>query len=578
MLGDMVQSRFVRAGVLGSAIVVSLPFGGCALSGSGGDDAALGPPAYGAFGDGQLFDDMGPYTRTVTTTNPNAQAFFDQGINWLWAFNHDEAVLAFRRATEYDPGCAMAWWGISYAQGPNYNDPWMSPARNAAAWDALQRAISEIDDETQLERDLIDALSARYAVDPSEDRSELNAVFAERMGGLFEAYPDDSDIGAMAAEAMMVRYPWKLYTSDGEPAREQTGEIVAALEHVLHVDPYHPGANHLYIHAMEPSNDKARAIPAADRLCDLVPSSGHMQHMPSHIYVQTGRWHDSIEQNRKAMLADDEYRVKSPDQGIQHGYMAHNSHMLAFSAMMVGQEEQALAAAQDMWDQFPAEMLAPFADFVGISMCARYDVLKRFGRWDELLAEPAPPEYLKVTTAMWRAHRAVAFAAKKDIESAVNEQRLFREQTLAIPNPEAPGPFYAEHTKFLLVSDYFVEAEIALQQDKLEDAANLLEQAAMIEDAIGYGEPPLWLQPVRHTLGAVYVKSGQWDDAERVYRDDLAKWPNNGWSLLGMSQALAGKGDKAGAARARAAFQEVWRGSPVEIPSSCMCIDVAAAD
>ncbi|MEQ8769705.1 MAG: hypothetical protein RIB60_04255 [Phycisphaerales bacterium] len=578
MLGNATRSRFVRAITLGVAVSVgaALPLGGCALG--GGEDMASGPPAYGAMGSGQMFEDMGPYKRSVTTSNENAQAFFDQGINWLWAFNHDEAVLAFRRATEYDPGCAMAWWGISYAQGPNYNDPMMPPSRSAVAWEALQRAMDEIDDESQLERDLIAALAARYAEDPPEDRAELNAAFADRMGELYRKYPDDSDIGAMAAEAMMVRYPWQLYSSSGEPAREQTYQIVAALEHVLERDPYHPGANHLYIHALEPSNDKARALPAADRLCDLVPSSGHMQHMPSHIYVQTGRWHDSIEQNAKAMKADDEYRVKSPDQGIQHGYMAHNAHMLAFSAMMVGQEEQALAAAQDMWDQFPPEMLEPFADFVGVSMCGKYDVLKRFGRWDELIAEPAPPEYLGITRAMWRAHRAVAFAAKKDFEAAKREQMRFRELMQSVPNPQAPGTWFADTTKLLLVSDYFVAAEIALQQDDLESAANMLEQAALIEDAIGYGEPPVWLQPVRHTLGAVYVKAGRWDDAERVYRDDLKKWPNNGWSLLGMSQALAGKGDEAGAARAHAAFEKVWEGSPVEIPSSCMCIELVDAD
>lgn len=545
---------------------------GCASSGHGSADR----PAYGSMGQPQIFENMGPHTRPVTTTSPDAQRYFDQGLNWLYSFNHDEAVLSFTKAAELDPGCAMAWWGIAYAQGPNYNDPIMSPARNAAAWNALGKAQAALDDESPAERALIDALASRYSQTPPEDRTDLNAAFAKSMSSVWAQFPGDSDVGAVYADSVMLLHPWQLYRSDGTPARKETVEVVEVLEQVLEAHPNNPGANHLYIHAVEASNDKARGIVAADRLSNLNPASGHMLHMPSHIYVQVGMWDRAIEQSHKAMQCDAQYRVLSPDQLVQHGYMAHNAHMLAFAAMMVGREDEALAAARAMWDHFPEQALRENAAYVDFSMCAVYDVLKRFGRWDELLAEPAPPAYLPITTAIWRAHRAVAYAAKKDIKAADKEHRLFREAMRAIP-AETPSGFYGDVMQLLLVSEFFVAAEISLQEGEFETAAGLLEQAARIEDALGYGEPPAWLQPVRHTLGVAYLKDGKYADAERVYRADLTRWPGNGWSLLGLSQALAAQGDEAGALAARTEFERIWPKADTAMSSSCRCIqDVAA--
>jgi len=527
-------------------------------------------PAYGG-GEAQMFDGIGLHRRAVTTNSHEAQEYFDQGLNWLYAFNHDEAVRSFTKAAERDPGCAMAWWGASYAQGPNYNDPMMSPSRSAAAWEALQMAVAASDDETPAEKALIHALEARYADPAPADRTRLDVAFANAMGKVWERFPNDSDVGTMYAESMMVQHPWEWFDSDGQPAYAESNHIIDVLEKVMAMDPDNPGGNHLYIHAVEPSADKDRGIAAADRLSDLVPASGHLQHMPSHIYVQTGMWERSIEQNAKAMDQDDAYRVLSPQQGMQHGYMTHNSHMLAFSAMMIGREDEAMHAARQMWSDLPDEAMRNIAPFFDPWMCSIYDVQKRFGRWDELLAESAPPDYLPVTTAVWHAHRAVAYAAKKDFDNARREHDAFRSAMKAVPE----GPFpdqYQTAMEFLAVSDLFVEAEIALQQDKWDEAIRLLEDAAELEDDLGYGEPPMWLQPVRHTLGAVYLTTGRYADAERVYREDLKKWRGNGWSLYGLARALEEQGRMDEALAVRQEYERAWARADEPLATSCKCI------
>jgi tetratricopeptide (TPR) repeat protein len=517
----------------------------------------------------QLFEGLGPHTRTITTNSPEARAYFNQALNWMYAFNHDEAIRSFARAAELDHGCAMAWWGIAVCEGPNYNDPVMTDERSAAAWGALKQAEARLDEETPLELALVEALAERYARPWPEDRSALNDAYAAAMGELWAAHPDDSDIGALYAEAMMVRRPWKLYDQQGRPT-EDTPKIVATLERVLAADPAHPGANHLYIHAVEPGAEPDRALAAARRLEDLVPGSGHMLHMPSHIYVQTGHWHESIEQNARAMRADEAYLARSAEQGIQHMYMVHNAHMLAYSAMMVGREEDAMHAARAMWDGIPEEMLDSVAPYIDLWMCSVYDVQKRFGRWDDLLAEPAPPESLPITTAVWHAHRAVAHAAKKDFDAARAEQALFRETRASIPEETVFGVDLAHD--ILEVSEHFVAGEIALQQEKWDEAITHLNKAAKAEDSLGYGEPPQWLQPVRHTLGAVHLEAGRPADAERVYREDLSRWRENGWSLFGLSRALElqGRTDEAAAVRQR--HDTVWRHADEPTTTSCTCI------
>jgi len=519
--------------------------------------------------EGQLFEGIGSHRRIVTTNSEESQEYFRQGLTWVFAFNHDEAIRSFRRAAELDPECAMAWWGVAYCEGPNYNDPVMIDDRSKASWHALQNALARIEKTSPVERALIEALAYRYANPWPKDRAFLEQGYADAMAEVWKEYPDDSDVGTLYAEALMVLKPWKLYSIDQRPT-EGTDEIVAVLERVMKMDPDHPGANHLYIHAVEPSDNPDRGLIAAKQLEDLVPASGHLLHMPSHIYVKTGHWNEAIVQNEKALLSDANYRSRSPDQGIQYLYMVHNAHMLAYAAMMSGREREALAAARTMWSSIPENALREVGPIFDRWMSSVYDVQKRFGRWDDILAEPAPPEYLPIATAVWRAHRAIAHAAKKDFARAELEFTEFRTAKAAIPEDLLSGGDIAH--RVLEVSDLFVAGEIALQQGKWEHAANLLEQAAEVEDTLSYGEPPQWLQPIRHTLGAVYLKSKQYLEAERVYREDLANWPNNGWSLYGLSRALEGQGKTKEATEVKLDYERAWKGADEPIETSCKCI------
>ncbi|MFG0330872.1 MAG: tetratricopeptide repeat protein [Phycisphaerales bacterium] len=560
----MLFRRIQRVALFGSMAILMIVSSGCATT-----DESTSSTAYGMTGEPQLFNGLGEYSRDITTDSHEAQEYFNQGLNWMYSFNHDEAVRSFRRAAEIDDDCAMAWWAISYCQGPNYNDPVMTDDRSAAAWDALEEAHERSRHGAPVERALIEALGHRYESPWPEDRTALEQSFADAMSRVWAEYPDDPDVGAVYAEALMTQRPWKLYTIDKRPEKD-TPTIVATLERVLTLAPHHPGANHLYIHAIEPSENPDRALPAADRLCDLVPGAGHMNHMPTHIYVQTGMWDRSIEQNAKAMDADSAYRERSPDQLVQHMYMVHNSHMLAFSAMMVGREAEAMTAARAMWEDVPEETLAGIAPFVDLWMTSVYDVQKRFGRWDDILAEPAPPTYLPITTAIWRAHRSIAYAAKQDFGNAEHEYELFKAARESIPSESVFGQD-ATH-RILEVSDYFIRGEIALQQRQWDKASKLLEEAARIEDTLWYGEPPQWLQPVRHTLGAMYLAAGRYADAERVYRDDLKKWRGNGWSLYGLSRALEQQGKEAEARRVRSEYQQAWAKADEPTRTSCKCI------
>jgi len=338
----------------------------------------------------------------------------------------------------------------------------------------------------------------------------------------------------------------------------------------MELDPSNPGANHLYIHAVEPGSTPARALPAADRLRDMVPASGHLLHMPSHIDVLVGQWDKAIIQNRKAMRSDAHYRSIAPPQKFQHLYMSHNSHMLAFAAMMSGREREALHAARAILDDVPYDALHEFAGFLDYMMCAVYDVQKRFGRWDDILAEAPPPPFLPISTAMWRADRAIAYAANKDFLSAELEQEEFRRVVNRMPEDYVMVINPAH--KVMAVADQLVTGEIALQKGDLKLAAYELEKGVELEDALLYMEPPEWIQPIRHTLGAVLLKDERFADAERVYREDLRHWPNNGWSLYGLMRALEGQGKMTEAARVRAQYQEAWKDADEPIMTSCRCI------
>ena len=516
-----------------------------------------------------IFDGMGSHVREITTTSARAQQFFSQGLTWMYAFNHDEAIRSFRQAAKLDPDCAMAWWGVSLSAGPQHNHPVMTEKRTATAWDAMQKALKLIDNTSPVERALIEALQHRNVKREPEDRASLNEAYAQAMAKIWQAYPNDADVGTLYAEAMMVRRPWKLYSLEHEP-HVDTPRIESTLERAFEIAPNHAGALHLYIHAVEASGTSDRGLVAADRLGDLVPASGHLIHMPCHIYVKTGHWDRAIVQSEKAMRSDKKYRRLSPDQLTQHVYMTHNAHLLVYAAMMSGREKEAMAAARDMWDNVDQDILRQLGPALDRWMCSVYDVQKRFGRWDAIIDEPAPPEFMPVTTAVWHASKAVAFAAKHEFEKAEREHREFKQVMAKMPENTPWGRDIAK--RVLETSDHFIAGEIALQKRQWGAAIEHLSKAASVEDTLSYGEPPQWLQPVRHTLGAVYLKSGNYAEAERVYREDLAKWRDNGWSLYGLSRALEEQGKTEEAAKVMKQHLKSWSKADSPIVTSCKCI------
>jgi tetratricopeptide (TPR) repeat protein len=525
---------------------------------------------------GQLFEEMGDYHRAFSTSSKEAHQYLVQGMIWYQSFNYDEAIRSFQEAARLDPECAMAWWGVSLAAGPNYINPFMDEDRNQTSWQAIQQAHSKIDNASVLERDLIEALENRYQHPFPNDRKKLDQAFADAMGKVWEKYPDDSDVGWLFAAARMILRPNQLYDNNQTPVAG-TDDIIATLDRVLQLDPDHPGALHMHIHAYELSSTPERALTSADRLSVEVPASGHMLHMPCHIYIQTGQWDRAIEQSELAMKADDRYRSLSPEQFEQHLYMIHNSHLLVFSAMMAGREREAMQAARDMWEDLPEELLEPLGLLLDRWMCSVYDVQKRFGRWDELLKEPAPPKVLPITTAMWRAHRAVAYAAKQNFKAADQEYAEFLEIFNNLPLDRLmPGQTPEGLQGRLNVIRHFVPGEIALQQGKFDLAIKHLQESAEIEDGLSFaGEPPEYMQPIRHTLGAVYLKAGRFEDAERIYREDLHKFPLNGWSLFGLKRALSEQVKTADATQVNKAFIKSWSKADEPLSTSCKCIPKA---
>jgi tetratricopeptide (TPR) repeat protein len=530
----------------------------------------LAKPASEPTSNVALYNGLGKHARSVATSNPEAQKFFDQGLNFMYAFNHDEAVRAFRRAAELDPDCAMAHWGISLSLGKNYNYPHFPPEKAKAAWMALESARAKSKAESEANRALVEALAARYADPLPTETRPLEEAYAKAMKAIWEKFPKDADIGALYAESLMNLRPWDLWTIDGKPQPE-TPEILKALQAAVEVDPKHPLANHLYIHACEASPHPEKADAAADRLRDLQPALGHMVHMPSHIDIRRGRWQAAIESNDRAITADRNYAKTVPEQGFYRMYMAHNHHMLAFAAMMQGESKRALTAVRDMLADVPHDWVAlpENAAIADGYVAAPLEVMKRFGLWDEILKEPAPPEIFPIARAMRHHIRAIAYAAKGETAKAREEQQVFRE---AAKKPAKEATFGNNKAIDLFaVGDDMLEGEILVRERKMEEAIKALRAAVAKEDKLRYSEPPDWVVPVRHALGVFLLKNGQATEAEAVYREDLRRWPDNGWSLFGLAASLETQGKNADATAVRAKFDEIWKHADMKIPSSCLC-------
>jgi tetratricopeptide (TPR) repeat protein len=516
-----------------------------------------------------LFKGLGDYRRSVTTNSPEAQQYFDQGLAFLHAFNHDEAIRSFAEAGRLDPDCTMAWWGIAFASGPHINNPVVTPERADAAWNALQKARKAVARGTPIEKALVEALSKRYANPQPEDRKPLDEAFAAAMRTVWQAYPQDADAGAFFAEAMMDLRPWDLWTAEGK-TQPGTEEVLETLEKVLKRSPNHPLALHLYIHAVEASPQPEKADAVADRLRNLTPALGHLVHMPSHIDVRRGRWALAADTNDKAIAADRAYREQSPEQGFYRVYMAHNHHMLSFAAMMRGQSQRSIEAIDAMARGIPAEFVKANAALVDGFTAMPLEVRVRFGKWDEVLSAPEPAEYLPIARALWRCGRAIAFAAKGNVAQAKAEQQAFAEARKAV-SPEAV--FGNNHGQDLMqVAEHLLAGEVLYREGKGEEGLAQLRKAVAAEDKLKYAEPPDWLIPTRHALGAALLEAGKLAEAEAVYRADLEKLPNNGWSLYGLAKSLSLQGKQAQAAEVTKRFEEVWADADLKINSSCLCL------
>lgn len=516
-----------------------------------------------------LFPGLGAHGRRVSTSSAEAQRYFDQGLNFLYGFNHDEAIRSFQQAAALDPSCAMARWGQALALGPHINNPGLPPDRAEAAWTALSKAQALAAGASALERSLIAALARRYAMPQPADRRPLDEAYAQAMRQLYRSNLEDPDLGALFAEALMDLRPWDLWTREGQP-QPGTLEVVATLEAVLARAPDHPLANHLYIHAVEASPKPERADAAADRLRDLQPGLGHMVHMPSHIDVRRGRWAQAAEANDKAIAADRRYRGLAPRQDFYRLYMAHNHHMLAYAAMMRGQGERALRATEEMVMGIPGDWLKQNA-FADGFMAMPLEVHMRFGRWDAILDAPDFPEHLPLSRALRRYARGVAYAAKGDLPRARAEQLAFQDARVKVPAEAIFGNNKA--ADLLAVAGLLLEGEVLAREGKTGPALGALGQAVAREDRLRYSEPPDWIQPVRHALGAVLLKRGRAAEAEAVYREDLQRLPENGWSLYGLARSLRAQGKAKAAATVEERLREAWSQADIRPSSSCLCQD-----
>lgn len=522
-----------------------------------------------SFADEPLFSGLGTHHRKITTSSKKAQQYFDQGLKFLFAFNHDEAIRSFNEAAKLDPKCAMAYWGIANANGPHINNPIVDEEHAKAANAAITKALEKGMRANETERALINATRKRFLKEAVQDRAMLDVTYADAMREVWKKYPKDADVGALFAEAMMDLRPWDFWKSDYS---EQPGtkEIIDTLRSVLEINPLHPQALHLSIHALEASSHPERAKDAADALRDLQPGLGHMVHMPSHIDVRTGSWQKAIKSNEKAIVADAAYRKIRPAQGFYRIYMAHNHHMLAYAAMMTGQSKKALAAIDTMVANMPQEWVKAMAPAVDGYVSMPFEVRIRFGKWDEILGQADYPEYLPISRAIRRAARAIAFAAKGDVVQAQQEQKEFGLAKQKIAKDAVIGLNTA--TNVFEVAEHLVNGEILLAQKDYDSSIGELEKAVKAEDALRYDEPPDWIQPTRHALGAALLAVRRFDEAAKVYRADLEKLPNNGWSLFGLSEALQSLGDHDGAAKAKKMFEEQWALADMKITTSCLCL------
>jgi tetratricopeptide (TPR) repeat protein len=539
------------ASLLASALLLSCQ------AGSPGDSADPDAP--------RLLDELGDWSHPITTTSPLAQRYFDQGLILTFGFNHEAAIRSFEEAARLDPRCAMCRWGISLALGPNINAA-MGPEAAARAWQELQLALELREGASPRERAYIDALAKRYADPNPEDRSALDLAFAKAMRELHQADPSDIDAASLFAESLMDLYPWAYWTADQEP-REYTLEILATLEAILETHPQHVGANHLYIHAVE-EHFPEKGVAAAERLGNLAPDAGHLVHMPSHIFWRVGRYGEAASINQRAIAADEQYfGWCRPGPFYAAAYYPHNVHFLWASASFEGQSELALTNArklasvtQDAVDEAP---------FVQEFMAVPILTLVRFGRWDAVLAEPAPAAEHVYLTGIWSYARGLAFVRTGRMDEAWKSLEALR-ATAASDAAQALG--LASNTStardLLNIGSYHLEGEIAAAEGRPEDAVEALETAVSWHQQLVYMEPPPWYAPPRLALGSVLLEQGRAQEAETVFLADLEQYPKNGWSYRGLAESLRAQGKPGQADWAQQEYAKAWKNADVQLESA----------
>lgn len=507
-----------------------------------------------------LIPGLGALHHEVTTKNKEAQKFFDQGLTLIYAFNHNEAVRSFKKAAQLDPDMAMAYWGIAYALGPNYNLP-ADDVQRKQAYNALKKAMKFSKHSSQKEQDYIYALSKRYKKDLSISQSISDAQFRTAMKQLKDKYKDDLDAATLYAESMMVLKPWQLWNKDGTPA-EGTEEIISVLESVIKRDPNHPGANHYYIHAVEASNDPGKALHSAEVLKDLIPAAGHLVHMPAHTYFRIGDYEGASLANINAINADESYIKKYKPEGIYPiMYYNHNVNFLSVSRMMEGNFTDAMKYAKQIEDN--VRPVVKDMQMLEIFNSNPLMILISFEKWDDILNFPKPPDGLDLSKAMWHFARGIALAIPGKTTEATNELNEFIKLKSKVPL-EAIFGFNSGKT-ILDLSDAILSANIAANSDKLIEALDHFDRAISIEDALNYDEPPDWYPSVRLNLGKVLYIAGKYDEAERVFRDDLKKYPHNGRGLFGLYKSLKAQNKTEEASNIYTKFQAAWKNADTEL-------------
>lgn len=514
-----------------------------------------------------LFENLGNFHYPITTQNPIAQKYFDQGMILAYAFNHAEAHRSFVEAARLDPACAMCYWGQALVLGPNINAP-MDHAMVPVAYEAIRNALQLSSLAAPKEQALINALRLRYSPEVMADRSGLDKAYAQGMRGVHMQFPQDSTVGSLLGEALMDLHPWNYWAQDGKPYA-WTPEILTVLEHALDSDSNHPLANHLYIHAVEASPNPERAIPSADRLGDLVPGAGHLVHMPGHVYIRVGRYRDAVVANQRATKVDTEYLNHSHTEGIYPlAYVPHNHHFLWAAATKLGMKTVSMESAMDTAAHVESKLLqdpALGATLQHFSMIPLY-TKALFGQWDDILQE-APPTLL-YPKGVWRYARSLAYLrngyqsqAAKELVALRNiandpvllEQRIFGNNSVA---------------QLLQIGAEILAGELAASREHYDDAIGRLEHAIQLEGQLSYTEPKDWYLPSRQVLGAVLLEAGRAPEAERVYREDLVHHPQSGWSLFGLVQSLEAQGKTQEAQKVQEQFKMAWTDADVTLTSS----------